>query len=61
MNPEQAEGVLSWLEQIHGLLEKIESRLEELQRQMDLQRETLDNVLVNSMEIADRVGGEHSA
>lgn len=61
MNPEQAEGVLSWLERIHELLDKIESRLEELQRQMDLQRETLDNVLVNSMEIADRVGSEHSA
>lgn len=60
MNPDQAQGVLSWLERIHGVLDKIESRLEELQRQMDLQRETLDNVLVNAMEIADRVGGEGS-
>lgn len=57
MNPEQAEGVLSWLERIHEVLGKLEVRLEELGRQMDLQRETLDNVLVNVMEIADRVGG----
>ena len=40
------------------MLTQIENRLEELQRQMDLQRETLDNVLVNAMEIADRVGGD---
>ncbi len=60
MNPEQAEGILSWLERIHGVLGKIESRLEEMQRQMDLQRETLDNVLVNSMEIADRIGSDRS-
>ncbi len=60
MNPEQADGVLLWLERIHEVLDRVESRLEELQRQMDLQRETLDNVLVNAMEIADRVGGEGS-
>jgi predicted translin family RNA/ssDNA-binding protein len=58
VNPEQAEGTLSWLERIHAVLTQIENRLEELQRQMDLQRETLDNVLVNAMEIADRVGGD---
>lgn len=58
MNPEYAEGTLSWLERIHAVLTQIENRLEELQRQMDLQRETLDNVLVNAMEIADRVGGD---
>ena len=61
MSPEQAEGILSWLERIHELLGRIESRLEETGRQMDLQRETLDSVLVNSMEIADRVGRESSA
>jgi hypothetical protein len=60
VNPEQADGVLLWLERIHEVLDRVESRLEELQRQMDLQRETLDNVLVNAMEIADRVGGEGS-
>lgn len=60
MNPDQAEGILSWLERIHEVLDRTESRLEELQRQMDLQRETLDNVLVNAMEIADRVGGAGS-
>jgi hypothetical protein len=56
VNPEQTEEVLLWLERIHGLLGKIENRLEELERQMDLQRETVDSVLVNAMEIADRTG-----
>ena len=56
MNPEQTEEVLLWLERIHGLLSKIENRLEELERQVDLQRETVDSVLVNAMEIADRTG-----
>ena len=60
MNPEQTGEVLLWLERIHELLGKIENRLEALERQMDLQRETVDNVLVNAMEIADRTGSGKS-
>ena len=54
---EQEEGIVSWLERIHGVLERIEQRLEELGRETDLQRETLDGVLVNMMELVDRTGG----
>ncbi len=42
------------LEGIHEVLERIEARLEELARSTDLQRETLDGLLVNMMELVDR-------
>jgi hypothetical protein len=55
MNETDVERALSLLEGMHGLLERIEARLEELSRENDLQRETLDTMLVNLMELADRV------
>ncbi len=42
------------LEGIHEVLERIEARMEELARRTDLQRETLDGLLVNVMELVDR-------
>jgi hypothetical protein len=56
MNENEVERVLSLLEGMHGLLERIETRLEERSREHDLQRETLDTMLVNLMELVDRVG-----
>lgn len=48
------EVLLPTLDRIHGLLERIEARLEQLTRQTDLQRETLDSILLNAMEISDQ-------
>ena len=54
MEPVQVEKLLGLMEGIHHLLERVESRLEELKRQTDLQRETLDGILVNLMEVVDQ-------
>ncbi len=56
MDEAHVERVIALLEAMHGLLERIETRLEELSRENDLQRETLDTMLVNLMELVDRVG-----
>ena len=52
---EDRQELLAWLEKIHGLLERMDGRLAQLTRQTDLQRETLDSVLVNTMEAVDRM------
>ncbi len=54
MEPAQVERLLTLIEGIHGLVARVETRLEELKRETDLQRETLDGILVNMMEIVDR-------
>lgn len=41
-------------EKVIELLERIDRNLEHLSTQIDLQRETLDGVLVSAMELVDR-------
>ncbi|MFQ5890554.1 MAG: hypothetical protein ACE5JR_10950 [Gemmatimonadota bacterium] len=53
MNETQAEKLLRLLQEIHGVLQSVEASLEHLGNQLDLQRETLDGVLVNTMELVD--------
>lgn len=57
MEPVQVDRLLGLVEGIHGLLERVEARLEELKRETGLQRETLDSILVNLMELVDQGRG----
>ncbi|MGH7542116.1 MAG: hypothetical protein ACRELC_14070 [Gemmatimonadota bacterium] len=54
MHHQGEERIVRLLERIHEALERIEERLEMLTRQTDLQRETLDVLLANMMELVDQ-------
>lgn len=54
MDDSQAVRMIRLQERVIELLERIDQSLEHISTQIDLQRETLDGVLVSAMELVDR-------